>query len=190
MQSFLIYKGGKALKELWGMFYSFFKVGLLTFGGGYTMLPIMQREVVSRGYTTDDELVDYYALGQCVPGAIAINTAAFIGYKRRGLAGALATVSGVVLPSLIIIIIIASFISNFAKLDIVQSAFAGVSAAVAALMVSVLIDMYKKGVTDIWGAILFALAFILSVFFDISPAIIVVGAIVSGLAIYRVKGLV
>jgi chromate transporter len=102
------------MKELLQMFWAFSKIGALTFGGGYAMLPIVQREIVETyGWVTDEEVLDYYALAQCSPGVIAVNTAAFIGYKKRGTLGAAVAALGVAFPSLIIILLIASFIAGF-----------------------------------------------------------------------------
>ena len=113
------------MKELLDMFFTFARIGGLTFGGGYAMLPMLQKEVVEhRGWATEDELMDYYAVGQCTPGVIAVNTATFIGYKQRGVIGAIFATLGVVFPSLVIIITIAAFVSNFADLPAVKNAFA------------------------------------------------------------------
>ena len=113
------------------LFLTFARLGACTFGGGYAMLPILQREVVeNHGWATEDELMDYYAIGQCTPGVIAVNTATFIGYKTQGLPGAILATAGVIAPSLIIIIAIAAFIQQFAHLAAEQHAFAGISIAV------------------------------------------------------------
>ena len=113
------------MKELFNLFFAFAKVGVLTFGGGYAMLPILQREIVEKNnWASDEELMDYYAIGQCTPGVIAVNTATFIGQKNKGIMGGIMATLGVVTPSLIIITAIAAFISNFADLAIVKNAFA------------------------------------------------------------------
>lgn len=105
------------LKEMADLFFTFARIGGLTFGGGYAMLPMLQKEVVeNRGWATEEELTDYYAIGQCTPGIIAINTATFVGYRRFGVLGGVVATAGVVFPSLVIITIIAAFISNFADL--------------------------------------------------------------------------
>ena len=109
------------MKELLDMFLTFARIGGFTFGGGYAMLPMLQKEVVNgRHWATDEELMDYYAIGQCTPGIIAVNTATFVGYKNRGIPGAIAATLGVIAPSLIIIMIIAAFISNFIELSFEQ----------------------------------------------------------------------
>ena len=117
------------------LFLTFAKVGVCTFGGGYAMLPILQREVVEKkGWATDEELTDYFAVGQCTPGIIAVNTATFIGYKHKGIPGGVLTTLGVVFPSLVIITAIAAFLSNFADIPVVQHALAAMRATTAALM--------------------------------------------------------
>ena len=113
------------------LYLTFARIGVCTFGGGYAMLPILQREVVeNRHWATEDELMDYYAIGQCTPGVIAVNTSTFIGYKTHGILGGIAATAGMITPSLIIITIIAAFIQQFAHLAVVQHAFAGIRIAV------------------------------------------------------------
>ena len=127
------------------LFLTFAKVGVCTFGGGYAMLPILQREVVEKkGWATDEELTDYFAVGQCTPGIIAVNTATFIGYKYRGLPGGVLATLGVVFPSIVIITAIAAFLSNFADIPLVQHALAGINAAVVALIASSVVKLGKS----------------------------------------------
>ncbi len=127
------------------LFLTFAKVGVCTFGGGYAMLPILQREVVEKkGWATDEELTDYFAVGQCTPGIIAVNTATFIGYKYRGIPGGVLATLGVVFPSLVIITAIAAFLSNFADIPVVQHALAGINAAVVALIASSVVKLGKS----------------------------------------------
>lgn len=157
------------------LFLTFARIGVCTFGGGYAMLPILQLEVVEkRAWTTEDELMDYYAIGQCTPGVIAVNTATFIGYKRRGILGAICATAGVVFPSLVIIIIIAAFIQQFAHLQIVQNAFSGVRIAVCALVVQSVWKLAKKSVVDIPTALILLITFAAVAFFGVSPVIMVI----------------
>ena len=129
------------------LFLTFAKVGVCTFGGGYAMLPILQREVVEKkNWATDEELTDYFAVGQCTPGIIAVNTATFIGYKYKGILGGVLATLGVVFPSLVIITAIAAFLSNFADIPVVQHALAGINAAVVALIAS---SVWKLGKTTL-----------------------------------------
>ena len=127
------------------LFLTFAKVGVMTFGGGYAMLPILQREVVEKkGWATDGELTDYFAVGQCTPGIIAVNTATFIGFKYKGIPGGILATLGVVFPSLIIITAIAAFLSNFADIPMVRHALAGINAAVVALIASSVVKLGKS----------------------------------------------
>ena len=133
------------MKELFDLFWTFCKIGALTFGGGYAMLPLIQREIVeNKKWSTEKEILDYYAVGQCTPGVIAVNTATFIGFKLRGIVGGLVATLGVIFPSIIIILIIASFLQSFASLAIVQSAFAGIRVAVVALIITTVIKLIKS----------------------------------------------
>lgn len=133
------------------LFLTFAKVGVCTFGGGYAMLPILQREVVEKkGWATDEELTDYFAVGQCTPGIIAVNTATFIGYKYKGVWGGILATLGVVFPSLIIITAIAAFLANFAEYAVVRHALAGINAAVVALIAS---SVLKLGKTTLKNAV-------------------------------------
>jgi len=165
------------MKELWDMFLAFCRIGGFTFGGGYAMLPMLQKEVVEHyGWATEEELMDYYAIGQCTPGVIAVNTATFIGYKRRGLAGAICATAGVVFPSLVIITVIAAFIQNFAHIPAVQHAFAGIRVAVCALVLGAVIKLWKSGVKDKVGVLLFAAAFLATAILGLSPVWTVLAA--------------
>ncbi len=131
--------------ELIKMFLTFTKIGVMTFGGGYAMLPILQREIVEKnGWATQEELTDYFAIGQCTPGIIAVNTATFIGHKRHGTIGGIVTTLGVVFPSLVIITLIAMFLTNFAEIPLVRNAIAGVNACVVALIASSVIKLGKS----------------------------------------------
>ena len=126
------------MKQYVSLFFTFAKIGVCTFGGGYAMLPILQRELVdNKGWATEEELADYYAVGQCTPGVIAVNTATFVGYNRMGWLGGTVATLGVVFPCLVIIMAIAAFLSNFMHLDVVVHAFNGVRAGVVALILSI-----------------------------------------------------
>ena len=130
------------MKEYMELFMAFARVGVLTFGGGYAMLPILQREVAEKkNWVTEEELMDYYAIGQCTPGVIAVNTATFVGQKRKGIPGGIIATLGVVFPSLIIISVIAAFISNFSDMAVVQNAFAGIRACVCVLIFNAVLKL-------------------------------------------------
>ena len=138
------------MAKLAELFLCFAKIGVMTFGGGYAMLPIMQRELVeNRGWATEDQLADYYAVGQCTPGIIAVNTATFVGSSQAGVAGGIAATLGVVFPSLVIILVIAAFLRNFMHLEAVGHAFNGVRAGVTALILTSVIKLFKGAVKDV-----------------------------------------
>lgn len=174
---------------LWKLFAAFLKIGLFTFGGGYAMLPMLQREVVeANGWTSEDEILDYFAIGQCTPGVIAVNTATFVGTKIAGvLGGAVATIA-VVLPSLIIITVISSILQNFASYEVVQHAFAGIRVAVAALVVSSVWKLYRKGVKGAFANGIFAASLFVMFLTEISPVWVVLTALLIGLLGYRKGG--
>ena len=177
------------MKELLDMFLTFARIGGLTFGGGYAMLPMLQKEVVdSRHWATEDELMDYYAVGQCTPGVIAVNTATFIGYRRRGIPGAVMATLGVVFPSLVIITVIAAFIRNFAEMPAVINAFAGIRVCVVVLILNAVLKLVKKGVVDKPTAVIAVLVFLGSVLTDLSPAVFVVISGIAGILLKNVGG--
>ncbi len=177
------------MKELIGLFLTFAKIGVVTFGGGYAMLPILSRELVEkRGWITEEELADYFAVGQCTPGVIAVNTATFVGFKRKGTLGGVVATLGVVFPSLIIICLIAAVLMGFADNEYVKHAFAGIRVAVCALILSAFLKLLKKSVIDWIGAVIFCAVTILSVIFSVSPVIFVLVSAVLGIAIKCLGG--
>ena len=170
------------MKTLLQLFLIFARIGGFTFGGGYAMLPMLQKELVeNKGWTTNEELIDYYAIGQCTPGVIAVNVATFVGYKTKGVLGGIFATLGMITPSLIIVGLIAAFISGFQDYEVVQWAFSGIRAAVVALILSAMWKIAKKSIVDIFAFIMFLLVAILSYCTDLSPAIFVVAAGVCGL---------
>jgi chromate transporter len=173
-----------AVYELIQIFSAFFKVGMFTFGGGYAMLPLLQKDIVQkRGWATDEEVIDYYAISQSLPGIIAINISMLVGYGRKRTPGLVAAALGMASPSLIIILIIATFIKNFQHLDFVRHAFNGIRVAVAALIVSSAVSMWKSGVKDAAGLVIFAAALLAFTFIDISPVLPVIAGAAAGIAI-------
>jgi len=172
------------MKELWQLFIIFCRIGAFTFGGGYAMLPIIQREIVEkRNWATDQEMLDYYAIGQSTPGIIAVNTATFIGYKRKGVIGAIAATAGIVFPSLVIITLIAAYFTQFQDYQVVKHAFAGIRVAVVVLILNAVIKMWKNSVKDWKGIIAFCAAFAVAAFTKISPIIVIIIAAVAGIFI-------
>lgn len=177
------------MREILSLFYAFAKIGLFTFGGGYAMLPIIQRELVEdKKWCTDEEVTNYFAVGQCTPGVVAVNTATFIGYKRKKTAGAVAATAGVVFPSLIIILIIAAFLTGFSDNVYVIHAFNGIRAAVCALVVNAVVKLWKTGVKNIFGVLIFGTVFVLSAFFGLSPVYFVIGSVLAGIIYYKAGG--
>ena len=188
------------------LFATFAKVGVCTFGGGYAMLPILQRELVEkRNWATEEELSDYFAIGQCTPGIIAVNTATFVGHKLRGAAGGVAATLSLVFPCLVIIMLIAAFLQNFAELPVVIHAFNGVRACVCALILSSVLKLRKSTVVDVPTVIIFVVVAVLAVVgnfvtfpagtalaavigFVTSPIVLVVLAGVTGLCVRAAKG--
>ena len=170
--------------KLWELFISFAKVGVMTFGGGYAMIPILEREIVEKhSWATSEELMDYYAVGQCTPGVIAVNTATFIGQKQRGVLGGIVATAGIIFPSLVIITLIAGVLSNFADIPAVKSAFAAIRVCVCVLIFNAVLKLWKGAVKDKAALVLFLLVFGLSVFLDISPVIFVVACAAAGIAL-------
>ena len=187
------------------LFWTFAKIGVCTFGGGYAMLPALQREVVEkRAWATEEELTDYFAIGQCTPGVIAVNTATFVGQKQKGASGGVFATLGVVFPSIVIIMVIAAFLQNFAHLPAVVHAFNGVRACVCALILSSVLKLRRTTIVDraTLGIFLAALALaVTGVFvtppdtaagavlgFFTSPIVLVVAAGVAGLCVRAAKG--
>ena len=177
------------MKTLIDLFFTFCRIGGLTFGGGYAMLPIIQKEIVEeKKWATEEEVLDYYAVGQCTPGIIAVNTATFIGYKVHGIIGAIVATLGVVFPSLIIITIIAALLKNFANYSIVQHAFSGIRVVVIALIVSAILKLGKTSIKNSGTLIIAIIAFILVAFVNLSPIYIVVAAACIGLILKFIRG--
>lgn len=174
------------IRLLGELYMSFFRIGGLTFGGGLAMLPMLKREVVEdRKWCTEEEVLDMYAIGQCTPGIIAVNTATYVGYKQAGFMGGLCATLGVISPSIIIISLIASILQNFIHLPAVVHALAGIRVVVCALMINTVITMVKKGVVDKLGAVLFAGGFLLACFTPVPTAVIIILAGVIGVIAKR-----
>ena len=188
------------------LFLTFARVGVCTFGGGYAMLPILQREIVEKKeWATEAELTDYFAIGQCTPGVIAVNTATFVGQKQKSIPGGIVATLGLVFPSIVIILVIAAFLQNFADLPVVIHAFAGVRACVCALILSSVLKLRKSSLVDGPTAVIFAVVLVLAVIgnfvafdgdtplgallnFLLSPVVLVVAAGVAGRCIRGAKG--
>ena len=176
------------MKDLLDLFLTFAKMGVMTFGGGMAMLPILQREVVdSKRWATEEELVDYYAIGQCTPGIIAVNTATFIGQKKGGVPGGIVATLGLVFPSLVIISLLAGLITNFSHLAWVKNAFAGIQVCVCVLIFNATVKLLKKSVVDKRTAVIFVLVLVGSVFLNVSPVWFVILAALAGIVLKNLE---
>ena len=170
------------MKVLWDLFSAFFMIGAMTFGGGYAMLPMLQKEVVEKnGWATEEELMDYYAIGQCTPGVIAVNVSTFIGHKLAGLPGAIVASLGFISPSILIITLIAAFLESFASNVYVAHALAGIRVCVCVLILNAVVKLLKKAVIDKRTLLIFLLVLAGGVFLNISPVWFVILAALAGI---------
>lgn len=178
------------MKELLQLYAAFFRIGGLTFGGGLTMLPMLKYELVEKkGWVTEDELLDYYAVGQCTPGIIAVNVATFVGFRKRGVVGAIFSTLGMISPSLIIVSILALFLEQFLSNQLVAHAVEGIKLVVCALMLNTVITMAKKTMVSGLCYGLGAVAFLLALFTPVPTVVIVIVAGVLGVILYKMGGL-
>ena len=176
------------MKTAWELFVSFLKIGALMFGSGYTMLPLLSREIVQkRAWLTDDELMDAYALSQCVPGVIAVNTAAFVGQKRGGWGGALAAVLGVISVPIVAILLVATVLMQFWNSPVMISAFNGIRVAVAAVITSAVIGLIRSNVKNWLGIALCVAGFVIIALLNLSPVFVVLLAVVVGFVLWGVR---
>ncbi len=177
------------MKRLLLMCILFFKLGIVNFGGGYALLPLLSRELVDKKHwTTDTELADYYAVGQCTPGAIAVNVSTFIGFKICGMLGGILATISFVLPAFIIIFIIATVLTNFSDNPFVVNALAGINVVVFILILSAIFKLSKKSIIDIWGLLIAVTVAALSIFVDVIPLYVyVIVAAILGLVINLIK---
>ncbi|MBR3839899.1 MAG: chromate transporter [Erysipelotrichales bacterium] len=170
------------------LFLTFARIGGLTFGGGYAMLPMLERELVeNKKWIAEEDLTDYFAIGQCTPGVIAVNVATFVGIKQLGTLGGIVATLGVVFPSVVIITVIAAFLSNFAELEVVNHAFAGLRVCVCVLIFNAVSKLFKKSIVDRYTIGIFLCVLGLSVFTNLSPIVFVVCSGIAGVVI-KVKG--
>jgi chromate transporter len=177
------------VKALADLFLTFAQVGSITFGGGYAMLPALQREIVDKKqWSTEEELMDCYAIGQCTPGAIAVNTATFIGYRHAGILGGIAATLGVIAPSILIITLIALFLTQFARLPVIMHAFAGIRVCVSVLILDSVVRLGKRSVVDLRCALVFLVILALSLLTSISPALLVILSGIFGFLLYPGSG--
>jgi chromate transporter len=158
------------MKELLELYLAFLRIGAVNFGGGYAMLPLLERDLVKdRGWTTTEDLTDYFAIGQCTPGLIALNVATFIGSRRKGVAGSIAATVGFVTMPIIIILLIATFLQGFADYPVVQNAFAGIRVCVCVLIVQAVLRLWKKSVVDRTSLALYLVVFLMTALSGVLP---------------------
>lgn len=176
------------IKKLLSLFLTFAKIGGITFGGGLTMLPLLTREIVEKKkWATEEELLDYYAVGQCTPGIIAVNTATFIGYYQAGVLGGIFATLGMVFPSIVIITVVASVLQSFMDYPIVSSALTGINAIVCALLSHTVITLGKKSLVNVVSVVLFIIGLVACFVFDITPILLVVFGGVVGVVTTKIK---
>jgi len=176
------------MRMLFQLFLSFAYIGAFTFGGGYAMLPMFKRVLVEKhGWLTDLEMTDFFSISQCLPGVIAINSAVFVGHRQKGAAGSIVSALGVAFPSVVIIIILAAFISNFAEYPAVQSAFVGIRVCVSVLILDTVVKLWKQAIVDKLAIAIFAVVFLVSVFTNVPFAALVVASGACGIAISKLR---
>ena len=177
------------MNELLDLYFTFVRIGCVNFGGGYAMRPLLERELVDkRHWTTMDDLRDYFSIGQCTPGIIALNVSTFIGEKKGGVIGALCATGGFLTGPIAIILVIAAFLQNFADLPVVQHAFAGIRVCVCVLIVQAVLRLWKKSVVDAFTLALYLVIFALNAFSGVLPvkipaAVLVICAGVIGVVV-------
>lgn len=178
----------RTVKQYLEIFFTFAKIGVMTFGGGMTMLPILQREIIdNKGWADEAELMDYYALSQCTPGIIAVNVSTFIGQKLNGIPGGILATLGVIFPSLVIISILAGVITNFSHLEVVRSAFAGIQVCVCVLIFNAVLKLLKKSVIDKRTLTIFLLVLAGGIFLNVSPVWFVILAALAGIILKNLE---
>lgn len=171
------------------LYITFFRIGILTFGGGLTMLPLLKYELVeTKKWITEEKLLDCYAIGQCTPGIIAVNTATYVGYLKRGVFGGIIATLGMVSPSVIIITLVATFMQNFMEVAIIQHALMGIRGAVCALMLNTVVSLAKKSLISKVNIAICAVALILALFTNIPTIALIIIAGVFGVIVEKVKG--
>lgn len=176
------------MKKLWELFITFFRIGAFTFGGGYAMIPLIQKEVAdNKKWVSDEDILDIVAIAESTPGPIAINAATFIGYKTAGVKGSAVATLGVVLPSFVIISVIAYLLTEFAHIRVVRYAFFGIRAGVLALVAKSLYTMYKKAPKGISASLISLLSFIFVAFANVNTLLVIALGAMAGLIITYIK---
>jgi chromate transporter len=173
------------VKEYLDLLLTFAKIGCVTFGGGYAMVPVVERELVrGKGWTTMEEVMDCYTIAQVTPGIIAVNLSTFVGYRRKGPLGGIVGTLGFLLPGVSLMVLVSAFVVRVAEYPAVRHVFAGLRAAVGAMVLDTVIRLVKGFFRDGKAAAIFLAALALSVLLSASPALIVAGAGVAGFFLY------
>ena len=172
------------MKKLWKIFLTFLKIGAFTFGGGYAMIPLIQRETAEKKkWISDDDMLEIVAIAETTPGPIAINAATFVGYRAGGFAGAFFGTLGIILPSFIIILVISFVLREFRSFRLVQYAFWGIRAGVLALIIKALWSMYRQSPKGAAAYIIMAAAFVLTAFLHVHVIIVIAACAAFGLIV-------
>ncbi len=172
------------MKNLFLQYRTWFKIGLFTFGGGYVILPMIDKEVVQKHHWVEnEEVMDYYAIGQSLPGVIAVNTATFVGYKTAGVWGGIVSALGVISPSIVLITIVATLLSGFQDIPAVRHALSGIQIGVCMLMTATIVQLFKNSIKDVVGIVICLAAFALAYFAGVHIVLLVIMAAVSGIVI-------
>ncbi len=171
----------KLLPTLIELFFAFFRTGIFTFGGGLAMMPMLQKELIEKKHwLTEEDLIDYYAIGQSTPGIIAVNVATFVGFRQAGILGAIVATLGIISPSIIIITILAGTINSISEYPRVQAALKGINVAVAALLTTVIIKFAKKTIKNVWNVLYMLGAFLCIFWLKVPSFIVIITAIILG----------
>lgn len=177
------------MKDFFDLYATFFRIGILTFGGGLTMLPLLKYELCeTKKWISEEKLLDCYAIGQCTPGIIAVNTATYVGYLKSGVFGGIIATLGMVSPSVIIITLVAMFLQNFMEYAIIQHALMGIRGAVCALMLNTVVSLAKKSLVSPVAVVICAAALILALLTSIPTVLIIVLAGVTGVIVEKING--
>lgn len=170
------------------LYYTFAKIGTFTIGGGLAMMPMMEKELIEKKHwITDEDLLDYYAIGQSTPGIVAVNVSTFVGFRQFGILGGIVATLGMVTPSLVIIMILAGLINSISDYPYVQKALAGINVAVAALLTSVVVKFAKKTIKKFYHVLFTLAAFALVFFLKVPSVWIIITALVAGIIISLIK---
>jgi chromate transporter len=173
------------MREYLELLWAFIVIGSTTFGGGYVIVPVLERELIKkRGWITMDEVLDFYTIAQITPGVIAVNIATFVGCKRKGILGGITATIGLVLPGVSLMLLVSLFVRQFAEYPIVQRALAGIRIAVCALILDMTIRLFKGFWKNYRELIIFIIAFTLSAVLSVSPVYIILGAGLAGCLLF------